>query len=73
MQVDDIVLVLDENRPRNNWTLAKVCETYPSKDGLVRKVKVVEATADLDSKGRRSHELRYLERPVQKLVLLKCP
>jgi len=70
MCVGDIVLVKDENLPRNAWQLSRVAEVYPSADGFVRKVKVATADKDLDEKGRRPGSVRYLERPVQKLVLL---
>ena len=40
LEEGDVVLMCDET-PRNKWPLALVTETYPSKDGLVRKVKIV--------------------------------
>ena len=36
LQVDDIVVVMDDNLPRNCWRIARVDETYPDADGLVR-------------------------------------
>ena len=56
----DVVLMCDET-PRNKWPLALVTETYPSKDGLVRKVKIVTY-----QDGQRKN----FDRPVHKLVLL---
>jgi hypothetical protein len=38
----DIVVVNDEDLPRNQWKLARVAETFPSDDGLVRKVVDIE-------------------------------
>ena len=39
--VDDIILVLDESKPRNFWPLAWILEVYPNRnDGLVRSVKL---------------------------------
>jgi len=70
LRVDDIVIVKDDNAARNCWQLARVSATYPSLDGLVRKVQVALADSCLDKHGKRSAPLRYLERPVQKLVLL---
>lgn len=67
--VDDIVLIKDENLPRNAWQLARVSAVYPSSDGQVRKVQIALADSCLDNKGRRIDSVRYLERPVQKLVL----
>ena len=67
---DDVVLVKDENLPRNQWQLARVVRTYPSDDGLVRKVKILLADSSIDDSGRRSKSPVMLERPIQKLVLL---
>ena len=36
----DIVIIKDDNQPRNCWVLAVVVETFPSEDGHIRKVKV---------------------------------
>lgn len=60
----------DENTARSVWQLARVVAVYPSRDGQVRKVQVALADSCLDSKGKRTGAMRYLERPVQKLVLL---
>ena len=57
----DIVLVQDQNVARNQWPIARVTGTYPSKDGLVRKVKIVVY---------RDGQLKQFERPIHKLVLL---
>ena len=40
LQVGDIVLVADTNRPRNSWQMGRVIETYPDKQGLVRQTRV---------------------------------
>ena len=56
---NDVVMVKDEDTPRNVWPLARVKEVIPSEDGLVRKVVLVVPSA--------KHEL---VRPVHKLVLL---
>jgi hypothetical protein len=53
----DIVVVNDDNIPRNCWKLAKVVEVFPSKDNIVRSVKVL-----VDGK--------FFTRPVNKLVLI---
>ena len=54
----DIVLMVDENSPRNLWPLARVLEVYPSKDGMVRTVKI-------RTRGG------ILVRPIDKLCLLE--
>lgn len=56
----DVVLMLDENMPRNKWPCAIVLETYPGEDSCVRKVKVKTATSTY-------------ERPIHKLVVLFRP
>ena len=68
---DDIVII-KEDSPRCDWKMARVQEVFPSDDGLVRKVRLAVATSQLDKNGRRMKELSLMERPVQKLVLLKC-
>ena len=68
--VGDVVIVKDESLPRSAWQLARVSVVYPSSDGHVRKVQVALADSFLDNKGKRIRTVRYLERPVQKLVLL---
>ena len=39
MAVNDVVIVKDENVPRNAWRLTRVEEVFSSHDGLVRKVR----------------------------------
>ena len=67
--VDDVVLIKDENLPRNRWQLARVATTNQSADGRVRTVKLALAS-QIDNRGRRLGDVKYLERPVQRLVLL---
>ena len=71
LQVGDIIMVKDENIPRNEWKLARVEEVFPSEDGLVRKVKLAMATSSLDNEGRRVSDVQHLERPIHKLVLIQ--
>ena len=70
VKVDDVVIVKDEGLLQNQWHLARVVETYPSDDALVRKVKLLVGDSSLDRCGKRSKPPLYLDRPVQKLVLL---
>ena len=65
-----LTLATKEETSRGAWQLARVSVVYPSSDGQVRKVQVALADSCLDSKGKRIRTVRYLERPVQKLVLL---
>ena len=39
LEIDDIVIIKDENVPRNHWKLARVAEVIRDDDGLVRRVK----------------------------------
>ena len=70
LQKGDIVMLKDENVPRNLWRLARVQDVFPSKDCLVRKVKLAIANSSLDKQGRRIGGNQYLERPIHKLVLI---
>jgi hypothetical protein len=56
--VGDVVLIVDEITPRNEWPLGRVVETLPGQDGLVRVVKVKTSK-------------NILIRPVVKLCLLE--
>ncbi|KAJ8369493.1 hypothetical protein SKAU_G00095210 [Synaphobranchus kaupii] len=70
LQIGDIVMVRDDNLPRNEWRFGRVSETTADKDGLVRRVQVCLGDRKLGKKGERVHKLSVIERPVQKLVLL---
>ena len=70
LQVDDVVVVMDDNSPRNSWRIARVEEVYPDDDSLVRKVQIKIANQNLDRNGRPAGPPASLCRPVQKLILL---
>ena len=63
-KIGDIVLVKDEVE-RNRWPMAKVVEVYKDDKGVVRSVKLLMGS--INSECKKS---RYLERPVNKLVVL---
>jgi hypothetical protein len=69
IDVGDIVILQDEG-PRSVWKTARVVETFRSEDGLVRKVKLLMSTAELDKHGRPLQKRTFLDRPVHKLVVL---
>ena len=69
-QVGDVVIVKDDNTPRNQWLMGRITDTFPSEDGFVRKVKLVIADAKLSETGKRTQAMQTLERPVHKLVTL---
>ena len=54
----DIVLIMDENTPRNTWPMGKVLETKKGRDDLVRSVKLKTKSTVLT---RPIHKLVYLE------------
>ena len=58
IKVKDLVLICDQFTPRNLWPMAIVQEVYPSKDNLVRSVKIRTRTG-------------CLVRPITKLVRLE--
>jgi hypothetical protein len=59
-EMNDVVLVKDEDLPRNQWPLARVIDVFPDQgDKLVRHVKLFIPTAKSE-----------LKRPIHKLVLL---
>ena len=70
LAINDVVIVKDDNLPRNCWQLARVSRTDVAKDGHVRTVQVVLGDPALSADGRRTKPVRYLERPIQKLILL---
>ena len=70
ISIGDIVLIKDENAPRNEGRMGRIVETYPNKDGLVRKVRLEVGLTSLDNKGKRVDAMRCLERPIHKLILL---
>ena len=70
MQVGDVVILKEETKTRNQWRLARVVETTLDQDGLVRKVRIAMSDPSLDSKGKRTNPVVYLDRPIHKLVLL---
>ena len=40
MKQNDLVLVREDNIGQSHWPLARVIETYPEKDGIVRSAKI---------------------------------
>ncbi|KAL3991912.1 RAB6A-GEF complex partner protein 1 [Sarotherodon galilaeus] len=70
VQVGDVVILKEDSIPRNEWKLARVVETSEDDDGLVQKVKIQIGQKDLGKKGECLKQLSFLERPVQRLVVL---
>lgn len=57
LKVNDLVIILDEKAPRNEWLMGKINEVYPGKDGTVRVATVIT------KKG-------IFKRPVTKLCVI---
>ena len=57
--VGDVVLI-SENAPRDEWSLARIIETFPDREGNVRRVRL------------RTKKKKELERHVNSLVLLEA-
>ncbi|XP_039547061.1 uncharacterized protein LOC120492841 [Pimephales promelas] len=70
VQVGDIVIVKEEETPRNEWRLARVVEVCKADDGLVRKAKIQIGDRKLGKRGERLTKPSVIERPIQKLVVL---
>ena len=70
LKIGDIVIVKNDELPRNRWQLARVQDVYPDEDELVRKVKIEVGDRSRDNNGKRVHVATVLERSVHKLVLL---
>ena len=66
----DVVLVFTDNLQRNQWPLALVEDAIPSSDGFVRKVRLRMANKILDGKGKPKSTTTFLDRPINKLILL---
>ena len=78
LEVGDLVLLADESFPRGKWPLGRIVEVMPSRDGLVRTVKVkTSCTVATCAKRQRKREpvnrdgTTVLMRPVTKLCLLE--
>ena len=65
-----VVLSKEDERPCNQWPLAKVIKAHSSEDGRVRKVRILKADGNLDRQGTRQKPSTFLDRPIHKLVLL---
>lgn len=59
LEIGDLILLCNENMPRNQWPLGLVTNTYPGKDGKVRSVQVKTKTGLYD-------------RPINKMCLLEA-
>ena len=58
LKENDIVLMVDDNLPRNQWPLARIIDSYQGHDGATRKVELKVSDGSVH------------DRPVHKLVLI---
>lgn len=70
LTVGDVVLAKENKEVRSKWPVGRIVEEYPSKDSLVRKVKLLLPNENLDEHGKRQCPRSYLDRPIHKVVLL---
>ena len=70
VKVRDIVLLVDDNAPRMEWSLAIITEVKTNDDGPVRRVKAHKGNPELDKYGKVLKQISVLERPIQKVVVL---
>ena len=70
IQVGDIVVLKEENVPRNMWKLGRIASVNVGADQYVRSVKILMGDSNLDKFGRRINKSCYLERPIHKIVVL---
>ena len=57
VRVDDVVIVQDSNAVRGKWTIARVTNVYPGRDGQVRNVELRTATTQF-------------QRPITKIAVI---
>jgi len=58
-KIDDVVILIDDSLPRNCWSLGRVVEMFPERDGLVRSLRIKTSTSE--------HT-----RPISKICLLEA-
>ena len=68
--MNDVVIVKDNDIPRNQWKVCCVVEALPDEDGSVHKVRLEVGSPNLASNGKRNQPLSTLDRPIHKLILL---
>ena len=57
LKVADIVLLVDTGVARGKWNMARIIEVYPSRDGIVRNVKVRTKSGEYKRSVRRYYIL----------------
>jgi hypothetical protein len=57
LRVGEVVLVGDDNKKRINWTLGRILELYPGRDGIIRVAKVKIASGVINRPAQRLYPL----------------
>lgn len=60
LRANDIVIIKDDNLPRNHWQLGRVVENVQESDGLVRRVKVQSENESLKENKIPLPNLQFL-------------
>ena len=71
--VGDLVLLMDENLPRNQWSLGRIVKIFPDSSNLVRHVTVRCVNFKKDTRASSVNRKPFVDfdRPITKIVLLK--
>ena len=67
--MNDLVLVMDSQLPRNQWPLGRIVETNIDRHGLVRSVSV--KVSRCRNGNLKDFSTSVIDRPVSKLILLR--
>lgn len=70
LKVGDLVMVVEDGLPRDQWSTAIIEETTTRDDELPRKAKLRLANRYLDRNGVRMEKATIVQRPIQKLIKL---
>ena len=70
LRADDVVIVKDDDLPRNQWKVCRVVGALPDEDGMKSKVKLEVGSQKIAPNGKRSQPLPTPERPIHKPILL---
>ena len=70
VKIGNVVLLREDDLPRNRWKLGRVVEVISSIDDHVRRVKLIIGDSYLSKDGKRYKDLHILERPIHKLVII---
>lgn len=62
IKIGDVVIMEIENKKRVDWPIARVIQTYPGKDGVIRSVKIRFA---------KNGTVSEVNRPIQRLYMLE--